>query len=176
MSKLQQAWDDNVKDLKRKNLQMEKDNRNLLAVLSDQAEHSIKEAEFFKNVEEMNLLNEKLEKLTHKNQCKDRLIKEHIDNCNALQSQNESLAKINKDLHQKITLQTNFSLFLKNISFTKCSPCSMKYFVNEMFLGNRLKLVCRVIFLKIFFIKRLNEFLILGIIELISPFPKLDIF
>ena len=47
-------------------------------------QHSIKEAEFFKNVEEMNLLNEKLEKLTHKNQCKDRLIKEHIDNCNAV--------------------------------------------------------------------------------------------
>jgi len=104
MSKLQQAWDDNVKDLKRKNLQMEKDNRNLLAVLSDQAEHSIKEAEFFKNAEEINLLNEKLEKLTHNNQCKDRLIKEHIDNCNALQSQNESFAKINKDLHQKITI------------------------------------------------------------------------
>ena len=41
MSKLQQAWDDNVKDLKRKNLQMEKDNRNLLAVLSDQAEVAI---------------------------------------------------------------------------------------------------------------------------------------
>ena len=38
MSKLQQAWDDNVKDLKRKNLQMEKDNRQLLAILSDQAE------------------------------------------------------------------------------------------------------------------------------------------
>jgi len=104
MSKLQQAWDDNVKDLKRKNLQMEKDNRQLLAILSDQAEHSINEADFFNNVEEMNLLHENLEKLNHENQCKDRLVKEHIENCNALQSQNDSLAKINKDLHHKITI------------------------------------------------------------------------
>lgn len=104
MTKLHAAWEENVKELKRRNKQLDDDNKKLLNIVSDQNESSVNEEDFVEQLQKTAELEKEKDGLKEEIRTKNRIINEHQGDCNALQSQVDRLAKINNDLRQKVSI------------------------------------------------------------------------
>jgi len=104
MAELQSAWEENGKELKKRNRRLEDDNKKLVSILNQHDENNKDEHNYVVQMQSINKLQEDVKKLKEDNRNKSRLINEHAGDCAALQAQVDRLAKLNSDLRSKVSI------------------------------------------------------------------------